>query len=117
MKRYSFVSGHKADDASHLTLEIDRRALPQDMQLGLWLDDDGQALPGRGQGPLVTVRSAGVRLQDLVLERGEVGVRVESAIAVATSPVFSRKYTVAAPTSGRARPLIDIAASVVPPSR
>lgn len=39
-------------------------------------------LPGAGHGPLVTVRSAGVRLVNLVLERGEVGVRVEGGAAL-----------------------------------
>ena len=43
-------------------------------------------------------------------------VRVESAIAVATSPVFSRKYMVAAPTSGRASVVNDIADCVPPRS-
>ncbi len=43
-------------------------------------------------------------------------VRVESAMAVAMSPVFSRKYTVAAPTSGRASVASGIA-DPVPPSR
>ena len=46
-----------------------------------------------------------------------IGVRVDSAIAVATMPVLSRKYAVAAPTSGRASAASDIAMSWRPPSR
>jgi hypothetical protein len=48
MKRFSFVAGHKADASSGMVLEIDRSSLPAETKLGLWLDDDGRALPGRG---------------------------------------------------------------------
>jgi hypothetical protein len=46
MKSFSFVSGNSADSSRGMTLVVDRSRLPAQMNLGLWLDDDGKAFPG-----------------------------------------------------------------------
>lgn len=46
MKTFSFISGNKADATRGMQLVINRRELPGDAALGVWLDDDGKAMPG-----------------------------------------------------------------------
>ncbi len=46
IKTFSFSSGDQADRVHGLELIIDRSALPEDMKLSLWLDDDGTEIPG-----------------------------------------------------------------------
>jgi hypothetical protein len=60
MKRHSFASGHEADRSFGMVLEVDRSRLPQDMALGLWLDEEHRAVlpqtPMSVHGGMLAVR-------------------------------------------------------------
>jgi hypothetical protein len=46
MKSFSFLAGNAQDATRGMSIVVDRTALPAQMALGMWLDDDGKALPG-----------------------------------------------------------------------
>ena len=45
MKSISFISGSAFDTSSGMDIIVDRSAIPTQMRLGMWLDDDGKAFP------------------------------------------------------------------------
>ncbi len=86
MKTFSFIAGHPADATRGMTLVIDRSALPDGMRLGMFLDDDGKAIPGFDRA--ATRRSAAGAASDgvefVLLERTRIRARVAGVDGVLT---------------------------------
>ncbi len=68
ISRFSFAAGDKHDASRGLRLVVDRSALPAGMKLGLWLDDEGNEIPGlertrrdRTTGAMATRSECGAR--------------------------------------------------------
>jgi hypothetical protein len=51
MKTVSFLTGNKVDPSSEYQIEVDRKAVPANAKVGLWLDDDGTLYPQIKRAP------------------------------------------------------------------
>lgn len=91
MKTFSFVSGTKVDASRSMALVIDRRALPTDMKLGLWIDDDGKQLRNVDRPATRGGAQGGFGIGEVVfLERTRLRTRIGALDGVLTLEAGSR---------------------------
>ncbi len=97
MKSFSFISGNTFDASRGMTLVVDRSRLPSNMNLGMWLDDDGKAFPAlpRTIGKTTAGEDGEVVFVDATRLRLKIGgVEAMVSVAAGTRVEIAPKTTV-----------------------